>query len=175
MELIGKIGFANLAILVAGVYLMLLGCNARLWPKILRGKVFVIVISALMLLWSVSAVVRIVTTPSPGKLVLDEIRGNIHPPTDLDTNARIDDIILEDNDTKLVWLMTINVAQRDAAAITEAMEDQIKLQACEEGEMSLPLRMGISVEVRFNDRTGALISSVTIRPGDCNFMKKPAK
>jgi len=154
------------SVIALGLYLFLLGCNVKLPPPKLQGKVSMLVISIILLFLSVPTVAVKLMAPPIEELVLGEIKSQIRLPYVLGQGGtQIDDIFLEGK--KVVYAISVNTETAETRAFSEQMRMDLAEQACQKKDFGVALDMGVSVEVRFKEISGTPMDTVTITPQDC--------
>ncbi|HYD18841.1 MAG TPA: hypothetical protein VEF76_10220 [Patescibacteria group bacterium] len=161
-DIFGSLTFGSVVAITLGLYLFLMGVGLPFYPKFMRGKVWVTIIASLILLSAGANVMMRAGMPSnPAELVLQEIRAEIRPPRQIDDMIRIDDVTSEGN--TIVYLITLTTS--DPQPLAESMGNDMRRDVCQNQDFQMGL--GITVEVRFKDSTGAALPPFTIRPSDC--------
>lgn len=166
MEGVSPFTWVTIAI---GLYLFLLGCNLKLPPQKLQGKVSILILAIILLFLSVPSVAVKMMAPPIENLVLEEIKTQVRVPYQIHPGARIDDIFLEGK--KVVYSITLNNETAETRAFTEQMKMDLAEQACQKKDFGAALDMGVSVEVRFKDPSGETLESIVITPEDCYARK----
>ncbi len=165
MEFFTKVGPVLLGFMALGLYLFLLGCNAKLPPKVFQGKVSILVLSILLLLWTGSNTVMRATSPSRGELVLEDIVKQVHPPAQVNDTTRIESVTLEGE--TIIYTIAFSTSQAEAQVLSDDMKKAIAVEACRESAFGVALKLNVPVEVRFKDSANTPMEPLHITPADC--------
>lgn len=167
METLKDIGWPALAVLAAGLYLFLLGCNVPLPPKKLRKKVWVFFLAMPLLLFGSSSVMLSTRSPSASEFVLQAVRRQVELPAELNEFVRLEDITAEEN--TIVYHMSIGAEGADTKRLAESMKKDLFQDACTNEDFLLGLQMGLNLEIRFKSLATSGSDSIVIKPADCKL------
>ncbi|MDE1152470.1 MAG: hypothetical protein PW788_08030 [Micavibrio sp.] len=154
---------------LAGLYLLALGSGMKyLPPKFMRGSMWVIALSVLVLLWGGSSLKIATLAPKyPASMLADKIRAEMSPPTQLDTTLRLDEVIAREN--TVVYNMTVlpDSHSGDVAAFADNAREELRQSSCNNADYRDTLKYASAIEMNFRDSDGKTLESLTITAKDC--------
>ena len=152
--------------IAVGLYLMAAGAGAPLYPKFLRKKVSIIVLSVFILLWGGSAYYTVSMGPKyPAEYLAMNQRRSMNPPVRIDETLRIDSITNDKN--TVIYNVTLNAQGKDIKMLTTTLRDDLKQNGCKSQDYQLIFQANGTVSIIFHDDGGTVIDTLSITPQDC--------
>lgn len=163
-DFVQEIGFLTIAALAAGLYLFLLGCNAPLPPKKMRGRIWLIIIAFFILVSASSNVFLKTNQISPAEFFVSQLRPGFAPPMPLNEHMRLEDITAENNN--VVFHVSISPHIERPRKHMYDLKNELLADACTKEDFMAGLKSGVSLEMRFT-QPGQENESLIISPSDC--------
>ena len=152
--------------IAVGLYLMAAGSGVPLYPKFLRKKVWVIVLSIFILLWGGSAYYTVSMGPKyPAEYLAQNLRQSMNPPLRIDETLRIDSITSEKN--TVIYNVTLNSQGKDIKMLTSTLRDDLKQNGCKSADYQEIFQANGTVQIVFHDDGGTVVETLSITPQDC--------
>lgn len=163
-DLLSNVGFLTIAALSAGLYLFLLGCNAALPPKKLRGKIWLFFIAFPILVSAGSNVFLKTNQISPAEFFVSQLRLSFAPPMPLNEHMRLENITAEKNN--VVFHVSISPHVDRPRKHMDDLKNELSADACSKEDFMAGLKSGVNLEIRFT-QLGQENVSLVISPSDC--------
>ena len=152
--------------IAVGLYLMAAGSGVPLWPKFLRRRVWVIVLSIFILLSGGSAFYSVSLGPQyPAEYLAKNLRASMNPPLRIDETLRIDSITSDKN--TVIYNVTLSSQGKDIKTLTSTLRDDLQQNGCKSADYQEIFQANGTVQILFHDEGGTVVETLSITPQDC--------